>query len=268
MTVLPDRNVTALLFVTAFALAGCVDAGTELSRANIGAGGDECAARSSDGATCVFRNAPLRLQKKAVKLPGRPYTFYPIAQTLSFVDGGGSTWTAPVGTLTDGASIPEIFVPLIGAPRTPEFANAAAVHDAYCGVGNDAGPVYHSRPWELTHRMFYDTLIAGGTPEIKAKIMFTAVWLRGPRWYRQSGKEDRRHMIVSDVQAMQMMQQAMTYIEQYNPPLETLIVYLDRALRERMALYLPTERSEQVADDNLDDGVGSAGGGFTGGPQQ
>ena len=258
------RSALPFSLAALLALGACTDPATELARANIAGAGDECTAQTRGGAKCVFRNAPIRLQSKAVRLPGRPYTFYPMAQSLSFIDGGGSTWTAPTGTLTDGASIPEIFVPLIGSPRSREFANAAAVHDAYCGVGNDDGPVYHSQPWELTHRMFYDTLIAGGTPEIKAKIMFTAVWLRGPRWNPRSGKDDNRHLIVTDVQAVQMMQEAITYIEANNPPIPVLILYLDKLLAQKMALYLPQDRSSPVIN-SLDDGVGNQGGGFTGG---
>lgn len=109
---------------------------------------------------------------------------------MEFVDGAARTWRVPAQTLTDGASIPRIFVPIVGAPMSPEFIKAAALHDAYCESGNEASPVYHSRMWQETHRMFYDTLIVGGTPGLKAKVMFAAVWLCGPRWYGRSGRVD------------------------------------------------------------------------------
>ena len=135
----------------------------------------------SDPATggCTFSQSPLRVLPEPVELPKRPYKFFPTAGQLNFVDAQGKNWVAPPRTLTDGASIPKIFVAIVGDPTAPEFINAAAVHDAYCGVGNETGTMFHRAKWEDVHVMFYDGLIVGGTPEIRAKIMFAAVWLGG-----------------------------------------------------------------------------------------
>ncbi len=105
-----------------------------------------------------------------------------MANDLQFVDSEKKTWVAPKGTLTDGASIPPVFVAVIGEPTRKEFVNAAAIHDAYCGIGNDNLTQYHSDTWQNVHRMFYDALRVGGTPPKKAKIMFAAVYIGGPRW--------------------------------------------------------------------------------------
>lgn len=131
---------------------------------------------------CTFFNSPVPLKPEPVKLFLRKNTFFPTAKPLEFVDSRGLKWIAPAATLTDGASIPQIFVPIIGFPNSPEFANAATVHDAYCGIGNEKGEKYHSSTWQKTHRMFYDALRSGGTSAIKAKIMFAAVYIGGPRW--------------------------------------------------------------------------------------
>lgn len=138
--------------------------------------------QGSDSPLCRFLNAPVQLEPETVTLPGRAYPFRPIAAPLSFRDADEQRWIAPPGTLTDGASIPPIFTDLIGAPTSREFANAAALHDALCGIGNEDLPGFHSETWEKTHRMFYQALRVGGTDEVRAKIMFAAVYLGGPRW--------------------------------------------------------------------------------------
>ncbi|EAQ04891.1 hypothetical protein OB2597_06395 [Pseudooceanicola batsensis HTCC2597] len=133
-------------------------------------------------AICAFINDPLRLAQNVVRLPRRPYPFKPLAAELNFVDATGQLWVAPEGTLTDGASIPPAFVAVVGRPTSAPFAKAAAVHDSYCGVGNEGTTYFHTRPWRDTHRMFYEALRVGGTPERRAKTMYAAVYMGGPRW--------------------------------------------------------------------------------------
>lgn len=139
-----------------------------------------CDNRSSPN--CRFINGPVKLGKQSVRLPRRALTFFPTAEPLEFVDARGRNWQAPVNTLTDGASIPRLFIRMLGDPKSREFSNAAAMHDAYCGIGNEKGPKFHSRPWREVHRMFYEGLRVGGTDKTRAKIMFAAVYIGGPRW--------------------------------------------------------------------------------------
>lgn len=134
------------------------------------------------GAICAFVNAPLQLAADIIRLPKRPYPFQPLAQELTFVDKGERVWIAPKGILTDGASIPPAFVSVVGRPTDPRFAKAAAIHDSYCGIGNEGTTYFHTRPWKDTHRMFYEALRVGGAPEKTAKTMFAAVYMGGPRW--------------------------------------------------------------------------------------
>lgn len=131
---------------------------------------------------CAFVNGPVKLSSKEIRLPARKFPFYPTQERLEFVDSKRSNWVAPANTLTDGASIPPIFVRIIGDPKSREFINAATVHDAYCGTGNETHAYYHAAKWQDVHRMFYDALRVGGTPQVKAKVMFAAVYLGGPRW--------------------------------------------------------------------------------------
>ncbi|WP_417210797.1 DUF1353 domain-containing protein [Antarctobacter sp.] len=234
----------ALLSACAFALAACDTSGYFAQSSRADAPELSCLTRPQGG--CTFSQSPLRVLPEPVELPKRPYKFFPTAEPLNFVDAQGSNWVAPPRTLTDGASIPKIFVAIVGDPTAPEYINAAAVHDAYCGVGNESGSMYHRAKWEDVHVMFYDGLIVGGTPEIRAKIMFAAVWLGGPRWRAPTGgvlstqgQSDARAVAyrnpmdgVSVAHKQDAMRRAKSYIEATRPPLPRLIAYLQRQERE------------------------------------
>lgn len=215
------------LFLTGallFATAGCMP---ELSKSEsnaISAATKECGGAEALG--CYFSNSPVALDDEPVKLPGRPYTFFRTARGLTFVDGTGKSWNAPDATLTDGASIPPLFVPIVGSPRTPEFANAAAVHDAYCGIGNEQGTSYHRASWQEVHRMFYDTLVVGGTPQPKAQLMFAAVWLGGPRWYPTDGRADTTLDRLPAPIKTRAMIETKAFIAREGPDMAGLIRYL------------------------------------------
>lgn len=87
----------------------------------------------------------------------------------------GSPETIETGT-TDGASIPSWAQPIVGEPFKAQYLLAAVIHDHYCYKEN------HVRSWRETHRMFYDAMVALNVPDSKAKLMYAAVYLGGPRW--------------------------------------------------------------------------------------
>jgi hypothetical protein len=91
-------------------------------------------------------------------------------------------WIAPNGTQSDGASIPQWALSAVGSGFDESVLDAAVVHDAYCSEFNKAGASYHQASWEDVHAMFYDALIALGTPKLKASLLYAAVYLGGPRW--------------------------------------------------------------------------------------
>jgi hypothetical protein len=93
---------------------------------------------------------------------------------LRFTDSFHVTWEAAAGLVTDGASIPGVFQPLVGKPFEQDFIKAAVIHDHYCDR--------HVRPWRQTHRVFYEGLINQGVSKVKAKVMYFAVYLGGPKW--------------------------------------------------------------------------------------
>lgn len=196
---------------------------------------------SYSGPRCAFDAAPLRVLPEPVTIGRRPYKFFPTARQLTFVDAEGSTWIAPSRTLTDGASIPEIFVSIVGDPTSPEFINAAAMHDAYCGIGNEAGGMYHQATWQDTHKMFYDGLVVGGTAPGIAKLMFAAVWLGGPRW------ETALSLDGVPVKAKQQaMRNAKAYIESSDPDIGALIRYLELTDARLIARHRTAESGKQA----------------------
>lgn len=93
---------------------------------------------------------------------------------LTFIDPDRRTWRADAGDLTDGASIPDWAQAIIGGPWDESYLKAAVMHDHYCGR--------HEYSWRETHLMFYNALIDLGVSEFKAKVMYYAVYVGGPRW--------------------------------------------------------------------------------------
>jgi hypothetical protein len=55
-----------------------------------------------------------------------------LCNALEFTQSDRRLWTAPVGTRTDGASIPPIFWPFIGGPFEGKYRDASVVHDYEC----------------------------------------------------------------------------------------------------------------------------------------
>lgn len=83
-------------------------------------------------------------------------------------------WTAPSGALVDGASIPRVFWSIVGGPFEGEYRDASILHDHECTV--------RVQPWREVHRMFHQACLAGGVHPLKARLMYAAVYLFGPRW--------------------------------------------------------------------------------------
>lgn len=99
-----------------------------------------------------------------------------LKEALRFKDASGTIWEAKATLKTDGASIPGIFQPFIGGPFDEKFIKAAIVHDHYCDR--------HVRSWRTTHRVFYDALLDQGVSTAKAKTMYLAVLVGGPKWIK------------------------------------------------------------------------------------
>lgn len=84
-------------------------------------------------------------------------------------------WESDKLVETDGASIPEFAQDAIGKPFDLEYLPAAIIHDWYCKR--------RVQGFLHTHLVFHDMLRALGVKPQKAKIMFVAVLIGGPRWF-------------------------------------------------------------------------------------
>ncbi len=93
---------------------------------------------------------------------------------FAFIDFDSVKWAVPNGWIVDGASIPKVFLSIIGTPFVGNYRKASIVHDYYCDV--------KTATWQAVHRMFYDACIAAGVGEIKAKLMYAGLYVGAPRW--------------------------------------------------------------------------------------
>lgn len=108
---------------------------------------------------------------------GSELTYISSRNSLIWKTNAWSSYEAQSGT-TDGASIPKWAHWLIGRPYEGAYLKAAIIHDHYCYKEN------HVRSWRDTHLMFYDAMVDSGVPLTKAKVMYFAVYLAGPKWVR------------------------------------------------------------------------------------
>ena len=102
------------------------------------------------------------------------WTEFELLNDYSFVDSRGQRWTAPRGTVVNGASIPKAAWSIMGGPWSGRHRNAAVIHDYHCAelISNS----------ETVHRLFYDGLRANGVSKSKAKVMYYAVLVGGSDW--------------------------------------------------------------------------------------
>ncbi|UYY57872.1 DUF1353 domain-containing protein [Sphingomonas sp. S2-65] len=95
-------------------------------------------------------------------------------QEFGFVDSAQTIWHVPSDVIVDGASIPQALWPLMGGPFEGKYRDASVIHDYHCDT--------RTRPWKDVHRVFYDAMRVSGVGETRAKIMYAAVYFKGPRW--------------------------------------------------------------------------------------
>lgn len=97
-----------------------------------------------------------------------------------YLDPVGVKWTAPRGSIIDGASIPQFLWSLIGGPYEGRYRKASVVHDVAC--------VRRTEPWQVVHRMFFNAMRCSGVGVAKAKAMYWAVYNCGPRLGRDTAR--------------------------------------------------------------------------------
>lgn len=93
---------------------------------------------------------------------------------LTFRDSRCRDWTAPAGSVVDGASIPRFFWRAIGSPFVGRYRRASVLHDVYCQSKQLPSP--------MVHRMFRDAMRTDGVGRARAWLMWFAVRCFGPRF--------------------------------------------------------------------------------------
>jgi hypothetical protein len=97
-----------------------------------------------------------------------------LLEDFTYIDPRGKAWTARKGYATDGASIPKAFWSIVGGPFEGGYREAAVIHDWYCDSKTE--------PWKDVHRIFYYACRAAGVSDKKAKTLYAAVRMFGPKW--------------------------------------------------------------------------------------
>jgi hypothetical protein len=138
-----------------------------------------------------------------------------LMEPYGFVDPYGKEWNVPTGYKTDGASVPAALWALY-PPFTGNYRSAAVIHDYYCDNKD--------RSWQDTHKVFYFAMRAAHVDETTAKVMYSAVYLFGPRWGpgTQPGQHsaaiqatpEQQEKVVKDLQAL---------VDKDNPNLDVLL---------------------------------------------
>ena len=147
-----------------------------------------------------------------------------LLEEFAFVDPTGKVWAVPKGAVINGASIPRLFWSLIGPPFVGAYRRASVIHDYYCEA--------RSEPWLAVHRMFYEASLAGGVPEVTAKIMYAAIYGAGPRWAAATGADraGRPRMLPRPELSEASAHEIGEWIESANPSLDELERRVDRHL--------------------------------------
>ena len=97
-----------------------------------------------------------------------------LLEKFEYISSDGTRWPVPVGTVVDGASIPQAFWSLIGGPFEGLYREASVIHDCYCQV--------RTRADRVVHNMFNEAMLTSGVNSSKRLIMHQAVLRFGPRW--------------------------------------------------------------------------------------
>lgn len=103
-----------------------------------------------------------------------PWNLFELSEDFTYEAPDGTPWTATVGSVTDGATIPPILWSAVGGPYEGRYFFAAVIHDHYVGTKERASAD--------THRAFYTGMRSRGVLEAQAKLMYWAVLAFSEDW--------------------------------------------------------------------------------------
>lgn len=97
-----------------------------------------------------------------------------LLKTVSYQDKNGKKWLAKKGAIIDGASIPRPFWFFIGSPFSGKYRRSSVIHDVFC--------TKRTEPHKQVHKMFFEAMRVDKVNYFKAKAMYFAVKIAGPKW--------------------------------------------------------------------------------------
>lgn len=94
-----------------------------------------------------------------------------VTEPFTYYDSYGNAWSVPVGTISDGASIPRPLWSTLGAPLTGKYRAAALIHDF----------IYRSQSAtrDVADQVLLDAMHACGVEDVLARTIFEGVHLAG-----------------------------------------------------------------------------------------
>ena len=160
-----------------------------------------------------------------------------LLEAFWYDDPDGRRWTAPAGSVVNGASIPAPLWSAVGSPYTGEYRRASIVHDVACG-----DPGVDRREAD---RMFYFACLAGGCTAAQARLLYAGVrigaWLPWIRLWRHdaavrsSAMRGEAEPALTDVSMQSTYREIAADIQSrpYEMPFEELEALVDRHMQAK-----------------------------------
>ena len=104
-----------------------------------------------------------------------------LLEQFVYSDSNGKRWDAPIGSIVNGASIPQWLWDTIGSPYTGCYRNASIVHDIAC----ERATTKAER--KAADKMFWEACVAGGCTEPQANDLYLGVRI-GAWWSPPSAR--------------------------------------------------------------------------------
>jgi len=159
-----------------------------------------------------------------------------LKEPFGYIDPAGLAWNVPDGYQTDGASVPAVLWALY-PPFTGEYRSAAVIHDYYCDS--------KQRSWEDTHKVFYFAMRAANVAEKTAKVLYTAVYLFGPRWGPGTAPGQRNAAVKATAEQQEdVVKELQALVDKENPDLGSLLAEANRMSAKATSVLRPNSRPD------------------------